>query len=372
MLNCTWTDSIYISRGVEKFHLQVEGPDNICPNLVYAIYPRTEYEKYHWNTGDTTSTLIVSKTGIYRLVVEDSFGCQGEGQKVVISYPDNSFKIKGDSIICQGETVMLSISPGYETYRWDDGQSSRTRQVTGTGRYCATVTDVNGCQWEDCLQLKERPLSRIKIDTTICPGTFLVYGHFYLRDSGIHQISLKNKYGCDSIFDIRLRHAELPNVDSAIIDADFGQGGRISLRISGGKQPLKVLWDHGDNGSQTRYLPFGRYRVRIIDAMGCMVRDSFYIPLRSSVNNKSDGEIRIWPNTLQTGNWEGVWVEGLTKGKYHYKLYSVNGQLVYRKRRSYYSEGPIFLTLPDQRPGYYLLVILSERGRAYTRPIIIL
>jgi len=51
----------------------------------------------------------------------------------------------GPAELCPGEFVLLTAPPGFENYIWTGGSIGQTLEVTETGNYSVTVTDLNGC-----------------------------------------------------------------------------------------------------------------------------------------------------------------------------------------------------------------------------------
>jgi len=55
---------------------------------------------------------------------------------------------------CNGDTTfLLDASPGYTSYLWDDGSTSQGRLVDSSGTYWVLVTDANGCEDYDQIDI---------------------------------------------------------------------------------------------------------------------------------------------------------------------------------------------------------------------------
>lgn len=50
-----------------------------------------------------------------------------------------NFNFPNDTVMCQGQTLVLSVPAGYNYYNWSSGQSSPTIQVTNAGTYHVTA-----------------------------------------------------------------------------------------------------------------------------------------------------------------------------------------------------------------------------------------
>ncbi|MBI3502962.1 MAG: PKD domain-containing protein [Bacteroidetes bacterium] len=61
----------------------------------------------------------------------------------VDTLPNPTITPSGQTIFCQGDSVMLNVGTGYSSYQWSTGESTQTIVVNQTGTYSATVS--NNC-----------------------------------------------------------------------------------------------------------------------------------------------------------------------------------------------------------------------------------
>ncbi len=59
--------------------------------------------------------------------------------------PDPVLRIEGAGAICTGDSLMLTASEGFASYRWSSGQTGRSVVVRTAGRYLVYATDSSGC-----------------------------------------------------------------------------------------------------------------------------------------------------------------------------------------------------------------------------------
>ncbi len=117
---------------------------SICSGNFIGLKTRSEDAKHYlWNTGDTTSTIIVQTEGVYSVAVSDKFGC--------VATDDVQISIKGVAPVvrlvsqyhCLGDTTEL-ISNSYTT---DNTLITQTSWVFGndtlwgTTQQCIFETD---------------------------------------------------------------------------------------------------------------------------------------------------------------------------------------------------------------------------------------
>ncbi len=59
-----------------------------------------------------------------------------------------------DTTLCGGSALVLALGETYMEYLWSDGSTGKTLIVTTNGTYTVTVTDGNGCQGSDGIQVE--------------------------------------------------------------------------------------------------------------------------------------------------------------------------------------------------------------------------
>ncbi len=140
---------------------------NSVPNAV---------SEYLWSTGDTTSTIKVGVTGIYSVVVDSLSGrCIAFDTVSVLVVPPTSVRLRSDTLLCQGGSVLLSsLDTPYTApvYVWSDGiTSTPTLNVTASGTYWLEVTD-NSCKDADTVNITivYDTVTVLSNDTAICKG----------------------------------------------------------------------------------------------------------------------------------------------------------------------------------------------------------
>ncbi|MCR6639630.1 MAG: Ig-like domain-containing protein [Sporocytophaga sp.] len=111
---------------------------------------------YRWLNGSTqvgtASTYTANTAGAYSVEITDANGCKATSQvkqisvhtlpTAVITAPSSSF--------CQGESLILTASPGGTSYQWYEGQSKKgvnpLYETKSAGIYTVEITDANGCK----------------------------------------------------------------------------------------------------------------------------------------------------------------------------------------------------------------------------------
>jgi len=96
---------------------------------------------YLWNTGDTTSSTIISSGGVYTVTVT-AHGCSSSASYSINQFQNPAFDLGTDSVLCIGSSILiLQAPPGYQSYIWQDSSTNSAFMVTSAGLYSVTVND---------------------------------------------------------------------------------------------------------------------------------------------------------------------------------------------------------------------------------------
>jgi len=227
---------------------------------------------YYWLNGTgTADSLYGLFSGIYTLVVSDSLLCV-DSFDFSLADPDSlniSFSNFQDSLACYGEVIVLNllISGGTAPFSilWNDGDTNQQR-IIGAGNYSCTVTDVNGC---------------------IATESFVI----------LEPESLS----------INLTYSEIT----------CDEGAAASISISGGVDPINVIWSTGETLTSIDSLWGTIYWVVVTDSCGNSASDTFEIfpyVFETSVfydDSTHIGEIKI-DTCSSLGTFTYQWVDILS------------------------------------------------------------
>lgn len=117
--------------------------------------PSTDNAEFIWKFGDGGAWSFISNpihtynsSGIFNvtLVVNSSFGCSNTVIKNVSvnPVPQLSFQFSGDTIITEGESVMVTALGDFDQIIWSNGATTNPIAITQQGSYFAEITK-NGC-----------------------------------------------------------------------------------------------------------------------------------------------------------------------------------------------------------------------------------
>jgi gliding motility-associated-like protein len=208
------------------------------------------YNKYIWNTGDTTSSIRLNGLNKYWVEITDNNGCIGSDTFNVIY---NSATYDSSSrVICFGDSIN-----GYKT----------------TGIYKNTFTSTTGCDSINVLNLTVLPAPKNMLDTIKGCGSIIVNGSIYNNNQLLTSI-IRNQLGCDSIVNNTQIIITKPssNLKLLINDTAICEGDKVVLNPGKHK---KYLWSSGSEDSVISVNKVGEYWVKVTDTINCDVIDTF-------------------------------------------------------------------------------------------------
>lgn len=105
-------------------------------------------KKYLWSDSSTSRSLVVKNSGIYKVIITDSFGCTETSLPDTIVVKNNPpipvITPSGSTTIYQGDSIKLSSSPAFN-YLWSNSLKTKDIFVSTSGFYNVTIFDSLGC-----------------------------------------------------------------------------------------------------------------------------------------------------------------------------------------------------------------------------------
>ncbi|MFZ9943881.1 MAG: PKD domain-containing protein, partial [Bacteroidia bacterium] len=149
----------------------ITGTFSACDgNTVTLTVPGT-YSSYLWNNGSTSNSITTGTGGSYSITVTSSNGCSAVATQNVTIYNNPIPSITGMFEVCDGNLAELTVSNGYASYQWSNGQNTSTINPGINGIYTITVTDANGCSGSASQSVVIQPLPNVSFATTdVCLG----------------------------------------------------------------------------------------------------------------------------------------------------------------------------------------------------------
>lgn len=234
----------------------------------------------------------------YSLAVNNSYIFQ-EGESLV----SNIITITGDSLFCEGDSIVLS-APDLLSYDWNTGDTSQHILVDSAGQYKVNGVDSNGLAVESDLYIVQEivpPSISSLVDDVSCYNDTNGKAHLIVHNQGqSYQIEWFNGvigdsldaqgvgtysyvytdvYGCQLIDSIEIENPFPIDVQMEITAETDTALGSINMVINGGTPPYLILFEDDTIGVQLENLSNGIYYLEIWDHNLCFMSDSILIPL---------------------------------------------------------------------------------------------
>lgn len=149
--------------------LKIKGPSVLCfpsTDTRYSAYLNPQCLKNRsWQTdtafadivsteADTALTLRFKKPGQFYLKSFVNNCVVADSLLITITPPQTQLGLnKGDSLLCPGETIPLTVNNIFQNYRWQDGSTEPFYNVSAPGLYTITATDSCGNNLSDSLRI---------------------------------------------------------------------------------------------------------------------------------------------------------------------------------------------------------------------------
>lgn len=151
-LGCTVEDTTYVEIPTNA-GLQDDGI--LCGSTLFTNYG--DDAVFMWNTGDTTSSLDISNTGIYSVVVLEPKGCTLYDTITVTGFSDFPVVELGDDFTICDSAVLDAGNPGLD-FLWNTGDTTQIISIKSSGSYSVAVTNQEGCETIDTIGVSIIPV----------------------------------------------------------------------------------------------------------------------------------------------------------------------------------------------------------------------
>ena len=166
---CSATDVIAVSV-FEPSGLDL-GPDRtLCPDESTTLATGMGGLTHLWSTGASTPTISVDQGGTYWVDVHVA-ACTARDSIVIDEVVMNRPTLGGDLVLCDDESVDLTVQPGAATVLWSTGELGNTIHVATEGTYTVSFSQ-EGCVLTDAIYVTVRE----RVDTVdlgsvdrVCP-----------------------------------------------------------------------------------------------------------------------------------------------------------------------------------------------------------
>lgn len=253
---------------------------------------------YAWNDAlsQTTDTASNLAAGTYGVTVTDVNGCNSFASITVGSTFSNPVISLGpDATVC-GVSVPLSPGSGFANYAWSNSGTTDTISALVSGDYSVTVTDGNGCQASDTVNvtLFSPVLFTSFISDANCNDTnglasvTVVNGgggytyewstgstvpNIFNQPAGNYGVTITDANACTASDIITIGLVGAPDITLTSQDAScnsFNDGSALAA-ATGGNAPYSYAWSNGSTTDSAVLLTAATYTVTVTDDSNCAV-----------------------------------------------------------------------------------------------------
>ncbi len=348
------------------------GPDTLlCDGQTLLLTASADSATYLWQDGSAENTFTVTEAGTYHVTATNLCGTASDTVTVTYISPP-SVDLGPDTLLCDGQTIILTASGDSASYQWQDGSTENTFNVTQAGTYHVEVTNQCGTATDTVEVLYLSPPSiGLGSDTLLCPNETLFLtvtadsatylwqdgsteSFFTVMETGVYHVEVQNQCGADTDT-IIVNYISLPSVDLGP-DTIICMGDTLILVVLG--EGLLFQWQDGSGGATFSVTEEGVFWAIAPHPCG-MVGDTVHIALLDcdtlpkplempniiTPNGDGHNDALVFDNLppgssltiysrwgrriLATENYLNDWdAQGVTDGTYFYVLTLPSGEAV--------------------------------------------
>ncbi|MFH2142833.1 MAG: PKD domain-containing protein [Bacteroidota bacterium] len=364
------------------------GPDVTVCSSSYTITASTNAGlNYLWSTGETTSSITVTASGNYSVMVYHTCDTVYDNINITltpgfttssVSSPSNCGNSDGSATVF----ITAGTAIPWFTYEWSTGVINNSPIVTNTvnsisaGIYTVTVTDFNGCIAIDTVTVNDigggtasiagssnvscnglnDGWAQVNITGGTAPYTYQ-WNTIPVQttatatglSAGTYNATVTDSNGCLSTTSVTINEPTALSTTTSITDAICGfSNGSANVTVSGGTTPYLYIWSNTQTTASITGISSGIYTVTITDGNGCTYIETVNIndigggtaSIAGSSNVSCNGLNDGWAQVNITGGtapytyqWNTIPVQttatatGLSAGTYNVTVTDSNGCL---------------------------------------------
>lgn len=210
----------------------------------------------------------------------------------------------GSTLICQGDSILLSAPDGYASYLWSSGASVQSIYVSQPGTYAVTVTDAGGCSGSGEITVSQKPALAPKVVPDgrpgLCSGDSLrleatpgfarylwstgeTTQSIWVKKSGSYTVTVFDADSCSDV-SATVEVITYPLISTPIIEA-VGDSMVAIVDTVDSPKPMIYRWKvdgaeiPGATGKKHYAEVVGSYTVTVIDSNGCSAESLPFTPI---------------------------------------------------------------------------------------------
>ncbi|MCB0519504.1 MAG: gliding motility-associated C-terminal domain-containing protein [Lewinellaceae bacterium] len=161
-----------LRMGPDSLKFDLGADTSLCAGETLLLKVAQDSALYQWQDGSSNMDFTVSSPGTYWVEVNQE-GCKTRDTINVNYIGDIPVQLGNDTVLCQGETLVLDTGIDGASYNWKNGTSAPTLPVQFPGTYWVEVTK-DGCQFFDTIEVGFITVQLdLGKDTFLCQGQLL-------------------------------------------------------------------------------------------------------------------------------------------------------------------------------------------------------
>ncbi|MEY4203433.1 MAG: hypothetical protein RL013_1136, partial [Bacteroidota bacterium] len=393
----------------ESFDPQINGGTPVCLSGTSVVLTASGGGTYQWSTGAATVSETVTAPGIYKVTVNNGYGCISVVQSEVSGKPSITASGNSDPV-CQGASITLSSTPSggsgvFPTFSWSgpasfssslEDPASFPAVSASAGTYTVVVTDSKGCTASAIISITVSsnisPSVSLSANTPVCDGStmqlsaavtggILPYTGFswvgpggytsvqqnpstlaYNALTGDYTMTVTDNVGCTATSSLSV--TVFPRALISVVSNSpvcLGANINLSSTPSGGTAPYTGFAWSGPNGYTANTedpagfaslaTSSGTYRVTMTDASGCTATSSV------AVTAAQPPVVSIAPGPTCSGGTVSL-VPVVSGGALPYSAYSWGGPNGFSSTQQF----PATFALNGSTTGTYYLTVTDANG----------
>jgi len=207
--------------------------------------------------------------------------------------------------------------------------------------------------------------------TTSVTGGVLDYTYLWSNDSttasifgldpGIYSVTVTDGNGCEEMEEVEVFEPEnlVTSLVNIINETGANQNGAVDVTISGGTMPYTYEWSDLDgnvvgNMEDVSGLAAGTYQLFVTDDNGCVSSSAYTIQNTTATYDPTlQSKIRLFPNPAK--DWVTIELIGVPVTEIEVTAYDVVGKLAYTNPHAKLSHGRFLLDLSSFPEGAYII-----------------
>lgn len=227
--------------------------------------PNNAQNSILWSDNSTGTSITADQTGYYWVEITSALCNLTVRDSLFLTVnPVPSVNLGNDTIICEGETLLLDAFSNNATYLWQDNSTNSNYFVNQSGTYSVT-NELNGCSDTDTIivSILASPLANLGANTQFCQGSSVILdatfpnatylwqdnstmSSFEVTSPGSYHVTVNSD---DCVASDTISFTYFPNTNLAFVIPDSicsGENATFSLSNQGA-QIQTIKWNFGDN-----------------------------------------------------------------------------------------------------------------------------